>query len=109
MYPKIILFLFLFNSVMLSQYKSIAILEETGLWNGLYLKVKLNETFGYYDEHHYRLRKSNKSFLIWQNDLRNGEGKFYDKHGNVVLEGIWVNDKINKKQAVQLKSNDIWE
>ncbi|MBX3042328.1 MAG: DUF2490 domain-containing protein [Candidatus Kapabacteria bacterium] len=39
-------------------------LEETGLWNGLYLKVKLSDKIGYYGEHHYRTRNS-------QDDLYN--------------------------------------
>lgn len=31
-------------------------LKETGIWNGLYLKVRFNEKLGYYGEHHYRVR-----------------------------------------------------
>lgn len=31
-------------------------LSETGIWNGLYLKVKFHERFGYYGEHHFRVR-----------------------------------------------------
>ncbi len=31
-------------------------LEETGIWNGLYLKVKISRKIGYYGEHHYRVR-----------------------------------------------------
>lgn len=33
-------------------------LEETGIWNGLYMKVRLSERFGYYGEHHYRSRNA---------------------------------------------------
>ena len=33
-------------------------MEETGIWNGLYLKVRFAEKFGYYGEHHYRVRNS---------------------------------------------------
>ncbi|MBR8534087.1 DUF2490 domain-containing protein [Carboxylicivirga sediminis] len=33
-------------------------LEETGIWNGLYLKVRLSDKIGYYGEHHYRVRNS---------------------------------------------------
>lgn len=31
-------------------------LEETGVWNGLYLKVRFSNRIGYYGEHHYRER-----------------------------------------------------
>lgn len=31
-------------------------LEETGIWNGVYLKFKLAKKIGYYGEHHYRVR-----------------------------------------------------
>ncbi len=41
-----------------TQTESVAMLRETGLWNGLYLKVRLSEKLGYYGEHHYRLRNS---------------------------------------------------
>lgn len=33
-------------------------LEETGVWNGLYIKARFSKTLGYYGEHHYRLRNS---------------------------------------------------
>lgn len=33
-------------------------LEETGIWAGLYLKIRLNKTLGYYAEDHYRARNS---------------------------------------------------
>lgn len=39
-----------------AQTASQTVLEETGLWNGLYIKAKFSKTFGYYAEHHYRLR-----------------------------------------------------
>lgn len=38
----------------------------------------------------------------WENDLRNGKGKFYDKEGKVILEGIWINDKLTKNNESQL-------
>lgn len=31
-------------------------MKETGIWSGLYLKVRLSEKLGYYGEHHYRVR-----------------------------------------------------
>ncbi|MBB3697764.1 DUF2490 domain-containing protein [Flammeovirga yaeyamensis] len=33
-------------------------LEETGLWEGVYIKVRFSEKFGYYGEHHYRSRNA---------------------------------------------------
>ena len=33
-------------------------LEETGIWTGLYLKVRINDKLGYYAEHHYRTRNA---------------------------------------------------
>lgn len=33
-------------------------LEETGIWNGVYLRAKLTNKLGYYGEHHYRVRNS---------------------------------------------------
>jgi hypothetical protein len=41
-----------------TQDRSESVLEETGNWNGVYIKVKLSEKFGYYGEHHYRRRNS---------------------------------------------------
>ena len=33
-------------------------LEETGIWSGLYLYVRINDKLGYYAEHHYRVRNA---------------------------------------------------
>ncbi len=33
-------------------------MEETGVWNGVYIKGRFNSKIGYYGEHHYRLRNS---------------------------------------------------
>lgn len=33
-------------------------LEETGIWTGLYLNVRINDKLGYYAEHHYRVRNA---------------------------------------------------
>lgn len=38
----------------------------------------------------------------WENDLRNGKGKFYDKDGKIILEGLWINDKLSKNGESQL-------
>ncbi len=40
------------------QSHSTSSLQETGLWNGVYIKARLGEKIGYYGEHHYRLRNS---------------------------------------------------
>lgn len=45
-------------SLLYAQDKANVTLSETGLWNGLYLKVRLSKRLGYYGEHHYRLRNS---------------------------------------------------
>lgn len=42
----------------IGQENRLTSLGETGVWNGVYLKVKLKNKFGYYGEHHYRLRNS---------------------------------------------------
>jgi hypothetical protein len=39
-----------------AQDRSTSYLQETGIWNGVYIKVKLSEKLGYYGEHHYRVR-----------------------------------------------------
>jgi hypothetical protein len=41
-----------------AQDASQSTLRETGNWNGIYLKIRLNEKFGYYGEHHLRFRNS---------------------------------------------------
>ncbi|WP_157600984.1 hypothetical protein [Persicobacter sp. CCB-QB2] len=35
---------------------SVTNMEETGMWFGAYLKVRFSERFGYYGEHHWRVR-----------------------------------------------------
>ncbi len=44
------------TSGLMAQTQSTSQLEETGVWAGLYLKVRLSERLGYYAEHHYRAR-----------------------------------------------------
>lgn len=41
-----------------AQDASVNKLEETGIWNGLYLKGKITNKIGYYGEHHFRVRNS---------------------------------------------------
>ncbi len=41
-----------------SPVSSVSSLSETGIWNGVYLKGKINNRLGYYGEHHYRVRNS---------------------------------------------------
>jgi len=48
---------FIFKSA-IAQTSSTSSLVETGVWNGLYMKVKLSDRIGYYGEHHYRTRNS---------------------------------------------------
>lgn len=60
----VLLFLLFGNKPVLAQTtnspatRPVSKLEETGVWNGLYLKFRLSEYLGYYGEHHYRLRNS---------------------------------------------------
>lgn len=35
--------------------------RETGVWNGIYLRLRFSELFSYYAEHHYRLRNSEEN------------------------------------------------
>ncbi|TRX65158.1 DUF2490 domain-containing protein [Flammeovirga kamogawensis] len=41
-----------------AQEHSVTNMEETGIWNGLYIKARFSKYFGYYGEHHYRTRNS---------------------------------------------------
>jgi hypothetical protein len=49
---------FSLSHVLNAQTSSVSQLQETGIWNGAYLKVKLTDKIGYYGEHHYRTRNS---------------------------------------------------
>ncbi len=49
---------FLTPFVHVAQTSSSVNLEETGIWAGLYLKVRINDKLGYYAEHHYRARNA---------------------------------------------------
>ncbi|BDD02725.1 DUF2490 domain-containing protein [Aureibacter tunicatorum] len=58
--PTFVLFILLclFSLSTYGQQQSETNLEETGIWNGLYIKARFSERFGYYAEHHYRVRNS---------------------------------------------------
>ncbi|MFN4145463.1 MAG: DUF2490 domain-containing protein [Runella sp.] len=52
-----ILFLgFLLPFALNAQQSAVSQLEETGIWNGVYIKAKISNKIGYYGEHHYRVR-----------------------------------------------------
>lgn len=56
-------FAFLFSFIIAStigytQTSSVSTLEETGIWEGFYLKIQLSKRLGYYAEHHYRSRNA---------------------------------------------------
>lgn len=57
-YLKLLLLVFLlfFSAESYSQTASRPSLMETGIWNGVYLRVKLSDKIGYYGEHHFRVR-----------------------------------------------------
>lgn len=58
-HPLILMLFFLLSLTKgLAQEESVTRLGETGVWNGVYIKAKLNNKIGYYGEHHYRLRNS---------------------------------------------------
>jgi len=40
-----------------SEHSTTAI-EETGIWNGVYIKARISDKIGYYAEHHYRVRNN---------------------------------------------------
>lgn len=52
----ICLFILLTHLHVNGQNQSVSKMEETGLWNGIYIKGKFTNKIGYYAEHHYRLR-----------------------------------------------------
>ncbi|MFN4123146.1 MAG: DUF2490 domain-containing protein [Flavobacteriales bacterium] len=71
-----ILFIFLSNTL-LGQSSSQSKLVETGIWNGLYFKVKLANKIGYYGEHHYRVRNSLENLTSFFGRTR----QFYNRAG----------------------------
>jgi len=78
------------NNYVYSQTQSVSNVTETGVWNGIYLKVKLSEKFGYYAEHHYRLRNSQDnlySFVGRNRQVYNRAGIniFFNKYFEAVI------------------------
>ncbi|WP_291724333.1 DUF2490 domain-containing protein [Bernardetia sp.] len=53
-----------------AQSESTAKLEETGLWSGVYLKMRFSKHLGYYGEHHYRMRNSKDHLYGFVNQSR---------------------------------------
>jgi hypothetical protein len=55
--------------------------EETGSWNGLYLKLRLTEKMFYYSEHHYRRRNSLDNTYDFVGRMR----QLYNRWGVTIL------------------------
>jgi len=60
-----------------AQSSSESQLQETGLWNGLYIKARLGDRVGYYAEHHWRLRNSEDNLYSFIGRRR----QFYNRAG----------------------------
>lgn len=73
----LLFFQLFFLKTALSQENANVAIGETGLWNGLYLKVKLSKNLGYYGEHHYRLRNSEDNL----HDFIGRNRQFYNRAG----------------------------
>jgi len=85
-----ILFCSCFHIEGYAQGEASSTLEETGLWNGLYIKAKLRKNIGYYGEHHYRLRNSRNdvnSFVGRNRQIYNRAGIniFFSKYFELVF------------------------
>lgn len=70
--------------------QSVTNLEETGIWNGIYLKGKFSKKLGYYGEHHLRFRNSSdnvKSFLGRTRQVYNRAGLniFFNENFEAVI------------------------
>ena len=39
----------------------------------------------------------------WKDNTRNGAGKYYNKRGEVLLDGTWANDEFQEKPAMEEK------
>lgn len=75
----------LFVMPLVAQQQSVSKLEETGLWNGMYLNFRLSNKFSYYAEHHYRLRNSENNvsdFLGRNRQIYNRAGIKYTFNEN---------------------------
>jgi hypothetical protein len=81
-FKKILIVFLCFQACSLAaQTTSQTRLQETGLWNGLYLKLRLSEKFGYYAEHHYRLRNSEDDLF----DFVGRKRQIYNRAGLNIL------------------------
>lgn len=60
-----------------SAQQSVTVPRGTGVWNGVYLKVRLSKHFGYYAEHHLRLRNRPNQL----NSFIGNPGKNYNRLG----------------------------
>lgn len=60
----IAVFLFL-NQIGISQTAPSIKFEETGIWEGVYLNVRINDRFGYYAEHHWRGGNTADNVTSW--------------------------------------------
>lgn len=60
-----------------AQEQSSTNLEETGIWEGLYLNIRINDKLGYYAEHHYRARNALDNVTSWVGRPR----QFYNRAG----------------------------
>lgn len=65
-------------------------LKETGIWNGLYLKIRANDRFGYYGEHHYRVRNSTENLTSFVGRTRQvynraGLNIYFNKYFEAVI------------------------
>ncbi len=64
-------------------------LEETGIWEGLYLNIRINDKLGYYGEHHFRSRNNQDNVTSWigrprQIYNRGGLNFFFNKYFEAV-------------------------
>lgn len=85
----ITLYLSLAVCFLYGQGASIA-LEETGIWNGLYIKSRITNKIGYYGEHHYRVqnRADNVGSFVGRTRQiynRAGVNIFFNEHIEAVI------------------------
>jgi hypothetical protein len=75
--------MFTASAALAQQNSSVATLRETGIWNGLYLKVRFSEKLGYYGEHHFRVRNREDNLLTFIGRTR----QVYNRAGLNILFG----------------------
>jgi len=69
-----------------AQDRSVTQVRETGIWNGVYLKVRITDFIGYYGEHHYRTRNSEDN--LW--DFAGRTRQVYNRAGINLYFGDWL-------------------